>query len=84
MVPVIGGRAQPLLAAYRVDLAPRLGELLVQGRRGLKDVPGTAAVRALSEAELLADDELAAADPDLRSARNANTPEEWAALKTLC
>ena len=81
VVPVIGGRAQPLLAAYRVDLAPRLGELLVQGLRGLKDVPGTAAVRALSEAELLADDELAAADPELRSARNANTPEEWAALE---
>ena len=41
-------------------------------------------MRALSEAELLADAELAAADPELRSALNANTPEEWAALKTLC
>jgi molybdopterin-guanine dinucleotide biosynthesis protein A len=80
VVPVIGGRAQPLLAAYRVDLAPLLRDLLMQGGSGLKDVPGAAAVRWLSESELRADPALAAADPELRSALNANTPEEWAAL----
>jgi len=80
VVPVLAGRAQPLLAAYRVSLAPRLRELLAHGLGGLRDIPETAAVRSLSESELLADPELAAADPELRSALNANTPEEWAAL----
>jgi len=80
VVPVIGGRAQPLLAAYRTAIAPQLQALLDRGAFGLKDIPGACAVRELSEQELLADPELAAADPDLHSAANANTPEEWAAL----
>jgi len=80
VVPVIGGRAQPLLAAYRVGLAPVLGELLQGGALGLREIPGACAVRALSEHELLEDAGLAAADPHLRSAANANTAEEWAAL----
>ena len=37
-------------------------------------------MRELSREELLADVVLAVADPGLRSAANANTPEEWAAL----
>ena len=83
VVPVIGGRPQPLLAAYRVALAPRLRELLVAGPPRTEGRPRNGRVRSLSEAELLADDDLAAADPDLRSALNANTPEEWARSK-LC
>ena len=84
VVPVIGGRDQPLLAVYRVSLVPRLRQLLSSGLRGLKDLPGAAAVRTLSADELLADAALAAADPELRSALNANTPDEWAALRALC
>jgi len=80
VVPVIDGRAQPLLAAYRTGIAPQLQALLDRGAFGLRDIPGVCAVRELSEQELLADTELAAADPRLRSAANANTPEEWAAL----
>jgi len=80
VVPVIDGRAQPLLAAYRTAIAPQLQALLDRGAFGLKDISGTCAVRELSEPELLADAELAAADPRLRSAANANTPEEWAVL----
>ncbi len=80
VVPVVGGRAQPLLAAYRVALAPVLSVLLDGDARGLKDIPSACAVRELSTADLLADRELAASDPDLRSAANANTPAEWAAL----
>jgi len=83
VVPVIEGRAQPLLAAYRVALAPRLQELLARGLGSLKDVPEAAVVRSLTEAELTADPALTEADPELRSARNANTPEEWAALRAL-
>jgi molybdopterin-guanine dinucleotide biosynthesis protein A len=81
VVPVIGGRAQPLLAAYRIGLAPVLGELLERGALGLREIPGACAARALSEQELLTDADLAAADPELRSALNANTPEEWATLE---
>jgi molybdopterin-guanine dinucleotide biosynthesis protein A len=80
VVPVIDGRAQPLLAAYRTAIAPQLQELLDRGLRGLKDIPGACAVRELSGQELLEDAGLRAADPGLRSAANANTPEEWAAL----
>jgi molybdopterin-guanine dinucleotide biosynthesis protein A len=72
--------AQPLLAAYRTAIAPQLQALLDRGALGLKDVPGVCAVRELSEQELLADSELRAADPGLRSALNANTPDEWGAL----
>ncbi len=80
VVPVVGGRAQPLLAAYAVSLAPRLQELLAGGATGLKDIPDVCSVRELPEGALLSDAELAAADPRLRAAANANTPEEWAAL----
>ena len=80
VVPVIGGRAQPLLAAYRVTLVPVLRELLDRGSFGLRDIPAACVRRELSERELLADAGLAAADPGLRSAANANTPQEWAAL----
>jgi len=80
VVPVIGGREQPLLAGYRVGIAPVLRELLDRGALGLRDIHGACAVRALSEHELLEDADLAAADPHLRSAANANTAEEWAAL----
>jgi molybdopterin-guanine dinucleotide biosynthesis protein A len=84
VVPVVGGRAQPLLGAYRLGIAPRLLELLDEGARGLRDVPRACTVRELSESELLDDGELAAADPDLRSAANANTPVEWDALRCPC
>lgn len=82
VVPVIGGRDQPLLAAYRVSLVPRLRELLDAGASGLQDIAQACAVRRVSEVELLADPALAAADPGLSSARNANTPQEWAALRS--
>jgi molybdopterin-guanine dinucleotide biosynthesis protein A len=80
VVPVIDGRAQPLLAAYRPSIAPQLQALLDRGARGLRDIPARCVVRELSQQELLADAELAISDPGLRSAANANTPEEWAAL----
>jgi molybdopterin-guanine dinucleotide biosynthesis protein A len=80
VVPIIGGRQQPLLAAYRVRIAPRLQALLDDGADGLRDIPRTSAVRQVGEWELISDPELDAADPRLDSALNANTPEEWAEL----
>jgi len=81
VVPIVGGRVQPLLAAYRVRLVPRLRALLADGASGLRDIPRTSAVRQVTEWELISDTELDAIDPRLRSAANANTPEEWAALE---
>ena len=82
VVPIIGGRSQPLLAAYRVRIAPRLRALLDDGAFGLRDIPRTSVVRQVGEWELISDPELDDADPRLSSAENANTPEEWAALVT--
>jgi molybdopterin-guanine dinucleotide biosynthesis protein A len=81
VVPVIDGRTQPLLAAYRVAIVPGLRGLVERGARGLRDIPGACSVRELPAQELLADPGLAAADPGLRSAANANTPDEWAMLQ---
>jgi molybdopterin-guanine dinucleotide biosynthesis protein A len=80
VVPTIGGRSQPLLAAYRVKIAPRVRALLDDGAGGLRDIPRTCAVRQVGEWELISDPELDEADPRLNAAANANTPEEWAAL----
>jgi molybdopterin-guanine dinucleotide biosynthesis protein A len=80
VVPTIGGRSQPLLAAYRVRIVPRLRALLDDGAGGLRDIPRTCAVRPVGEWELISDPELDDADPRLNAAANANTPEEWAAL----
>ena len=80
VVPIVGGRSQPLLAAYRVRLAPRLRALLDDGAFGLRDIPRTSAVRQVGEWELISDPELDAVDPRLSSVENANTPAEWAAL----
>jgi molybdopterin-guanine dinucleotide biosynthesis protein A len=80
VVPIVGGRSQPLLAAYRVRLAPRLQALLDDGADGLRDIARTAVVRQVGEWELISDPELDAADPRLTSVSNANTPEEWARL----
>ena len=80
VVPTIGGRSQPLLAAYRVRIVPRVRALLDDGASGLRDIPRTCAVRQVGERELISDPELDAADPRLNAAANANTPEEWAAL----
>jgi len=81
VVPVVDGRSQPLLAAYRPAVVPRLRELLEGGARGLRDIREACVVREVSAAELLGDADLAAADPLLRSAANANTPKEWEALR---
>jgi len=80
VVPVIGGREQPLLAAYRVSLGPRIAEVLAAGVRSMGELGRHCSARALGEDDLLADPLLAAADPTLRSARNANSPTEWANL----
>lgn len=70
---VVDGMAQPLLAVYRTSLAPKAARLVREGRRR---------VIFLSEGEkvnLVREAEVRDSDPDLRSFRNLNTPEEYAA-----
>ena len=69
VVPVIGGRSQPLLAAYRVALVPRLRELLAQRPRRPAGHPRRLRGAGCSRSRSCSPDaDLAAADPRLRSA----------------
>jgi molybdenum cofactor guanylyltransferase len=77
-VPHVEGRYHPLTAVYRADVLPAVRRLLDAGRRRLLDLLDAVPVRAASA------DELAAADPDLVSLRNLNTPDEYeAALRAV-
>jgi molybdopterin-guanine dinucleotide biosynthesis protein A len=70
---VVDGMPQPLLAIYRTSLAPKAARLVREGRRR---------VLFLTEGEkvsLVREGEVREADPDLRSFRDLNTPEEYAA-----
>jgi len=77
-VPKVDGYLHPLAAVYRVEVLSHVRELLALNRlrtAGLFDVVPT---------RIIEPHELAEADPDLRSLRNVNTPEEYeAALREL-
>jgi molybdopterin-guanine dinucleotide biosynthesis protein A len=78
VVPHVGGRLQPLLAVYRTLPALRASEqTLATGRRAAQDILELLQYRVVAESELVA------ADPELLSFRNANTPDDLAALATL-
>lgn len=72
-IPEVGGFLHPLAAAYRVDLLPRVRELVAAGR--LRPVFLTEAVPT----QILRESDLEDVDPGLRSLRNVNTPEEYEA-----
>jgi molybdopterin-guanine dinucleotide biosynthesis protein A len=80
-VPHARGHRQPLAAAYRTALAPRVEALLAAGHRSVTALLNECAVACLDEAALLADADLAAADPALDSVVNVNTPAEYAAAR---
>ncbi|MEJ2869637.1 molybdenum cofactor guanylyltransferase [Actinomycetospora sp. OC33-EN08] len=80
-LPVLHGHRQPLAAAYRTTLGPRATGLLAAGARRPGDLFAVSDVRELGAADLLADDRLRAADPDLAAVRDVDTPEEYAALR---
>jgi molybdopterin-guanine dinucleotide biosynthesis protein A len=79
-LPVLHGHRQPLAAAYRTALGDRAAALLEAGARRPGDLFAASAVRELSDADLLADPALRAADPDLDAVRDVDTPEEYEAL----
>lgn len=80
-LPVLHGHRQPLAAAYRTSLGPRAAALLADGARRPAELFAASDVRELSAADLLADPDLAAADPDLDAVRDADTPDELADLR---
>lgn len=82
VVPVVGGRRQPLAGAYRVAVLPAVRDLLERGERSVTALTEAVPTRLLDEATLRALPGVAAADPDLRSLTGANTPDEWARLST--
>lgn len=79
VVPRAAGHLQPLFAVYAVDLLAAIEAALAADRRSPTALCERARAVIADEALLLADAALAAADPALRSLRNVNTPEEYAA-----
>lgn len=77
VLPEVGGFRQPMAAGYRTDLAVRVEKLLEAGRMRPAHLFEEVDVRRLDETALLADRRLAAADPELDSVVNVNTPEDY-------
>jgi molybdenum cofactor guanylyltransferase len=74
-VPDAGGYRQPLAALYRLTVAPMVERLLIDGQLRLAFLLDVGATRFVAAEELLA------VDPDLRTLRNLNSPEEYAAAQ---
>lgn len=73
-VPEALGRRHPLCAAYRASVRAAVAEALAAGELGMGQMLARVAVTYVGE------EELRAADPDLASLRNVNTPEDYAEL----
>jgi len=75
--PVLDGHPQLLAAAYRCAVAPEVASRLAGGERRARTVVAALRVRLLAPADLLADPEVARADPALRSFTNLNHPAAY-------
>ena len=71
VIPEVGGRLQPLHAAYRRRCAGALDAMLARGERRLSAVAEAASCRIVAEAEYRR------ADPDALSCFNINTPADY-------
>lgn len=78
VLPQVGGYPQPLAAAYRRELALAAAEAALAAAVN-KVIAAFAGLDVLA----LGEDRLTPVDPDLRSFRSANTPEELASLASL-
>jgi len=76
-LPVARGYQQPLAAGYRTDLAERAERLVREDRLRPAFLFDQCVVTRLDETTLRTDPLLAAADPDLDSLHNVNTPTEY-------
>lgn len=80
LVPDAQGFRHPLTAVWRATTLPAVQAVLAEGIAGPGGMLDRVRTRLLDEAALLALPGVAEADPRLDSLRNANTPEEFAAL----
>ena len=78
-VPRAQGHFHPLCAVYGMNALEEINALLAADKRRPFFLFERMRTIVSDEALLLADPVLAAADPGLRSLRNVNTPEEYAA-----
>jgi len=76
-LPYVHGFRHPLAAAYRTSLLPAVEELIADDRMRPAFLFERSRVRELGEDDLLADRELAAADPELLSVLNLNEPDDY-------
>jgi molybdopterin-guanine dinucleotide biosynthesis protein A len=79
VVPRVRGHHHPLSAIYGLEARAEIAQLLAADRLRLFFLLERMKTIVADEALLLADDELRAADPELLSLENVNTPEEYAA-----
>ena len=78
VLPVVGGTWHPLAAAYRTGLAGPADAAVSAGNRKVADFVASRRHLLLDERRLLADPDVAAADPRLESVVNVNDREELA------
>jgi molybdenum cofactor guanylyltransferase len=81
VLPEARGFPQPLAAAYRTALLEPIERRLTDDRVRLAELFEECRVRRLDESQLLADRDLAAADPQLDSLRNLNEPADYEAAR---
>jgi molybdopterin-guanine dinucleotide biosynthesis protein A len=77
VLPLARGYPQPLAAAYRTMLAPRVASMVAARRLRPAFLFDEVPTLRLDDPALLADPALAAADPRLESVVNVNDPEEY-------
>jgi molybdopterin-guanine dinucleotide biosynthesis protein A len=76
-VPQLDGRMHPLSAVYATRLATSAEQLLADGRGSARSLVDACRARVVDRELLLADAGLRAADPDLHSLDNVNTPADY-------
>jgi molybdenum cofactor guanylyltransferase len=76
-VPLLDSLPQPLAGVYRIRILPVVESLLADDRRAVHQLFERIAVR------LVPADELRDVDPDLKSLRNVNTPEDYQAALAI-
>ena len=80
-LPVVDGRRQPLLAAYRTALAGAVADWVAGGERRVTVVAERSRVNPLTARDLLAAAAVRAGDPDLSSLSNLNRPSDYRAAR---
>jgi molybdopterin-guanine dinucleotide biosynthesis protein A len=83
VLPEVGGRRQPLAAAYRTSVLGIVEELIAEDRLKVAFLLDRCRVLALGEPELLEDPVLARRDPRLSSVSNLNEPVDYRVARAL-